>query len=550
MIASDGRILAREAAMTTFAAGTIAAVLLWAGPPGVDLAAHAYQRTLLAHHGFVLWNNFWYAGRYSFVTYSFIYYPLAVVFGIKALALATICAAALAFTLLVWREWGPVGRLSSRTFAVLWAGIALSAAFPFALGVALALLGLTAMQRGRLRLFAVLVLLTLLASPLAFLLLVVLLAGVGRLDPDRGSTSASSRPSSASPCCSRSRSTGSSPAAAASRSAPGTSCRRCCSACSGSSITRDVPKARPLRGIFWIYLAVCLAAYLVPSALGSNVERLRYAALPIVLLAVSLRRWRPGVADDHRRRARDGLERHAARLQLRAGPVRPGGHPGVLGLDRRRTCIPTSARASASRRSTRPTTGRRSTCPSNGIPIVRGWYRQADFPENELLYDAKLSPGHYRAWLRQLGVRYVVISDAPPDYSSQVEAQLIRSGRSGLVPVFRAAARDRLRGAARAPARHRAGPRERPVAVAEPGGARDQQARQVPRRAALVAVLGDAAGLRLARGRRHGAAERPPSGPRPAELQPDDRERARDAGGRLRPAPLWVGGLTAVRCRA
>ena len=35
------------------------------------------------------------------------------------------------------------------------------------------------MQRGRLRLFAVLVLLTLLASPLAFLLLVVLLAGVG-----------------------------------------------------------------------------------------------------------------------------------------------------------------------------------------------------------------------------------------------------------------------------------------------------------------------------------------------------------------------------------
>src|ERR1700690_1354230 len=174
--------------MTTFAAGTIAAVLLWAGPPGVDLAAHAYQRSLLAHDGFVLWNNFWYAGRYAFVTYTFIYYPLAVVFGIKALALATICAAALAFTLLVWREWGPVGRLSSRTFAVLWAGIALSAAFPFALGVALALLGLTAMQRGRLRLFAVLVLLTLLASPLAFLLLVVLIAGLGissRVPPSR-----------------------------------------------------------------------------------------------------------------------------------------------------------------------------------------------------------------------------------------------------------------------------------------------------------------------------------------------------------------------------
>ena len=120
MIASDGRILAREAAMTTFAAGTIAAVLLWAGPPGVDLAAHAYQRTLLAHDGFVLWNNFWYAGRYSFVTYSFIYYPLAVVFGIKALALATICAAALAFTLLVGGcapSSAPRRRTSARTAA-------------------------------------------------------------------------------------------------------------------------------------------------------------------------------------------------------------------------------------------------------------------------------------------------------------------------------------------------------------------------------------------------------------------------------------------------
>ena len=169
---------------------------------------------------------------------------------------------------------------------------------------------------------------------------------------------------------------------------------------------------------------------------------------------------------------------------------------------------------------------------------MRGWYRQADFPENELLYDAKLSPGDYRAWLRQLGVRYVVISDAPPDYSSRVEAQLIRSGRSGLAARLPRPARERVRGAERAPARHRARARERAVALADPCGDRDQQARQVPRRAALVAVLGDAAGLRLARSRRDGAAERAPSGPRPAELQPDHLERPRDAGRRLRPPPL------------
>src|SRR3954467_11716916 len=111
-------------------------------PPGIDWAAHAYQRTFLLQHGFELWNNFWYAGRYSFVTYSLIYYPLAAWFGIKLLAVATIALSALAFAVVLWREWGPARRWSSRTFAVVWAGIVLSAAFPFALGFGLGLLAI------------------------------------------------------------------------------------------------------------------------------------------------------------------------------------------------------------------------------------------------------------------------------------------------------------------------------------------------------------------------------------------------------------------------
>jgi hypothetical protein len=76
--------------------------------------------------------------------------------------------------------------------------------------------------------------------------------------------------------------------------------------------------------------------------------------------------------------------------------------------------------------------------PEAGIPIVRGWYRQGDFPTNELLYDKSLDATAYEQWLRELGVRYVVISDATPDYSSRLEAQLIRDGESGLFPVFHA----------------------------------------------------------------------------------------------------------------
>src|SRR6266511_2349231 len=160
----------REAMLAGAMAASLAALLAWFGPPGTDLAAHVYQRTLFLEHGFVLWNNFWYAGRYSFVTYSVLYYPLSALLGIKVLALASIAAAALAFAVVVGREWGPAARWSSRTFAVVWAGTVLSAAFPFALGTALALLALWAIQEGRRGRFAVLVLMTLLASPLAFVL--------------------------------------------------------------------------------------------------------------------------------------------------------------------------------------------------------------------------------------------------------------------------------------------------------------------------------------------------------------------------------------------
>src|SRR5256714_8349055 len=171
--------LAREAVLSAAAAASLAALVAWLGPPGSDLAAHAYQRAIYLRHGFELWNNFWYAGRYSFVTYSLLYYPLAALLGIRLLAVATVALAALAFAVVMGREWGPTARWSSRTFAVVWAGIVLSAAFPFALGIALALLALWALQADKRWRFAALATLTLAASPVAFLLLGLVVAGIG-----------------------------------------------------------------------------------------------------------------------------------------------------------------------------------------------------------------------------------------------------------------------------------------------------------------------------------------------------------------------------------
>src|SRR5256886_10868339 len=154
----ERRALVNEALLSACAAGTVAALLAWLGPPGTDLAAHAYQRALFLQHGFELWNNFWYAGRYSFVTYSLLYYPLAAALGIRLLAVLTIGVAAYAFSVVVGREWGATARWSSRTFAVAWACVVVSAAFPFALGVACSLLALWALQiraRARFALLAV-----------------------------------------------------------------------------------------------------------------------------------------------------------------------------------------------------------------------------------------------------------------------------------------------------------------------------------------------------------------------------------------------------------
>jgi hypothetical protein len=429
-------MVAREAVLCAGAAAVLASVLVWLGPPGADLAAHAYQRTLFLQHGFALWNNFWYAGRYSFVTYSLLYYPLAALFGIKLLAVATIAAAALAFAVVLGREWGSTARWSSRTFSILWAGIVLSAAFPFALGAALALLALWAVQGGSRWRFGALAALALAASPLAFLLLALVLAGLAlgswrerrkyvvpaalvggmilfeaviwRLFPDGG------------------RYPFSWPELVA----------VCLFCVFGACMTWRVARAAALRWVFVVYLFACLAAFAVPSSLGENVDRLRYAAVPLLVLAFSLRQWRPlpvavivvGLALSW------NVTPLAWSFVKSAGdPASKAAYwqPAVQYLHRhlapsyRVEAVDTAAHWDAV------------YLPRAGIPLARGWFRQNDFPENRVLY-GPLPRNVYLHWLRDLGVRFVVLTDAPPDYSAREEAELLRGGHSGLEAVFRA----------------------------------------------------------------------------------------------------------------
>ncbi|MGW0660976.1 hypothetical protein [Streptodolium elevatio] len=69
---------------------------------------------------------------------------------------------------------------------------------------------------------------------------------------------------------------------------------------------------------------------------------------------------------------------------------------------------------------------------------VRGWNRQLDMERGRLFYSEELHEASYRAWLNEWAVGYVVLPHAPPDGYARTEAALIRSGRlsSWLEPVW------------------------------------------------------------------------------------------------------------------
>ena len=426
--------VAREALVAAAAAGGVGALIAWLGPPGTDFAAHVYQRALFLQHGFTLWNDLWYAGRYSFVGYSVLYYPLAALLGIRVLAVATAAVGALAFAVVLAREWGPLARWSSRSFAVIWAGFILTGAFPFALGVAFALLALSELQARRRWRFAALALLTLAASPVALVLLIVVLAGVAFAR--RGTLRESAAPAIALavavvvelvllrlfPNGSRF------PFAASEAAAALGFCLL------GLAGTWRVESARVLRYVFAAYALAVAGFYLVPSGLGENIVRLRYLAVPVVVLVLALRRWRPLPL---------ALGVLVLALAWNVAPLAAGWATGEADAAShvsvwRAPLAYLQAHLRPSYRVEAVDTADHWPdfyLPEAGIPLVRGWFRQDDFPLDALLY-RRFTPAAYLRWLRGLGVAYVVLARAPLDFSSVREARLIRSGRVGLRRVF------------------------------------------------------------------------------------------------------------------
>lgn len=421
--------LARRPLVVGVVAGLLALAAFLFGPPAIDAAAHQYQVELFRDYGWRFWDNFWYAGRYSQINYSLLFYPLAAVAGIALVVAASVGGAAAAFAVLIRRQWPSLATGPIVAFTLFAPLAAMAGTYPFLLGLALALSALVALQAGRLVLCTLATLLTALAHPLALVFLLLVIGGLAATtrgwwrEPRKRWLAAGLV------------SVGVLQVAALRAFAvdgsqypfgPWDAVAVAAFCAAGLLLTRGLPDQRPLRGLFAGYAALAVVTFLVASPIGGNVGRLLLMmGVPLILLPLGARGFRPrGIAVACLAMALFWQALPAVGSFRQAAAARATNedfwYPVMAFLDRHHDPnYRVEVVATADHSEAYYLAGR-------GVPLARGWYRADDWPENAALY-RPLTPARYVAWMRHLGVRYVLLPDDPLDYSAQGEAELLRT---------------------------------------------------------------------------------------------------------------------------
>jgi hypothetical protein len=419
---------AREVVACGLVAAVAASIAVLVLPRGGDLAAHLY-RTGLVRHGILVWDNLWFAGQYPLASYSLLYYPLAAAVGNAVLGIAGAVFAAAIFASVATREWRSAGRWPARAFAVLLSGQAFTAAYPYDLGLATLLATLWALQRGRGRLAALCTLLTLGFSPLAFLFLALALVAlflhrrrvnrtviaVGAATLFAGGVQLAFLTELPSP--------GLVYPYGVWRLLAGLAV-----AALGVALSLRARGGSALASLFGVWAAASVVVYLVPSPIGHNLVRASVFVFPLMLVTAALAEFRPrwlAIGAAAAALAANVLP-YAPMIADRAssaGSQLSFWRPVLAFLDRHRTdagfrveVVPTANHWEAY------------YLPTAGFALARGWYRQLDIADNPTLYAPRLTAPLYRAWLRSHAVRYVVLTDLPPEaIDAPREARLLRS---------------------------------------------------------------------------------------------------------------------------
>ncbi len=419
-------------------AAASALVLLLAHLPTADAPAHLY-RTLLVRHGTPIWDNLWFGGHYPLASYSFLYYLPAAVVGNRTLVVAGGVAAAALFASVVHLEWPAVGRWPARIFAVLAAGPLFTGTYSYALGLAALLGSVRALQSGRTWLAAACAALTLGFSPLAFVLLCIVLTAAlltrkraGRRTVVMGGALAVLAVLELA-ALSLFPYEGVYPFSAwallAELGVGGL----------GVLLSLRTRRARPLLAFFALWLLASAAAFVLPTPLGANLVRVQLLVFPLMLIAALLAEMRPRllvVAALTAAFAYNVVPYGLMAAQRTESSLRnPTAWSPPLAFLRahdgpnfRVEVVPTAEHWEAY------------YVPAAGFALARGWYRQIDIAQNPLLYRKQIGPIAYRAWLRRNAIRFVLLPHGGLDGSgARPEADLLRSGRSGLVAGFRSA---------------------------------------------------------------------------------------------------------------
>jgi len=407
-------------------AATLAGVYLAWDPPSADLAAQTFRAELYADLGPSVWNNAWYAGHHL-PGYSLLFPPLAASLTPQLVAAISAVASAGLFGAIARYAYGTRARLGAVWFAAATATNLLTGRLTFALGVALGLAGLLAIQRCRSALAAGAGALTALASPVAglFLALTGAAAAIARRPAIGG------------------RGAWVGGAAAALGATVAIVALVLAFPVGGvepfvASAFWNVPifcaaalvlLPRDERVVRWgvaLYALAAIALFAIDNAAGGNATRLgalfggpvlalalahrRPVALAVVAVPLLFWQWSPAVRDVSDAAGDPSVERafHAPLID-RLDSL-------TVGAPARVHVLPTRNRWEA-------------VHVARDYPLARGWLRQAESDDFDLFDDGRLTPGSYLAWLRDHGVSYVAVPRGLElDYLAEDEAELIAGG--------------------------------------------------------------------------------------------------------------------------
>jgi hypothetical protein len=410
-------------------AGVLAGALLLWDPHVRDLAAQQLREELFERNGFAIWNGTWYGGHYL-LTYSVLFPPLAALVGGRLVGALAVVWSAYLFDRLVCERWGERARPATLWYGVGAVTMLASGRLSFALGVALGLASLRALQRGWPWAASLAGLACALASPVAAVFLAGVLAVA--LLSDREHARLVPVVVAASTLL---------PLAALNLVfADGGREPFSLSAwialplwCGGALyVTRELRAERTLRAVVGAYLVVGTLVWLVPNPIGGNVTRLGAlfggpvllavlrsrrirvtAPLVVLLLAGSLWWQFQAAVRDVARSVGDRSTSSEYYKPLSSWLRTNGGGNARIEVPFTRSHWESAYLA-----------------PEFGL--ARGWMRQVDRARNELFYEGVLTHRRYRGWLRRNAVRYVALPDAASDYSAKREHALIASEPSYL----------------------------------------------------------------------------------------------------------------------